>query len=75
MKYTLLTLSILAIPLPAIAGPCGTKPCTTEQINRALQWLGRPEYEQIGHGRVLFDNEAPAAGTTVTKSTVNVRFK
>jgi hypothetical protein len=43
---------------------------TSEQINRSLEWLGRPEHEQIGHARVLYDE-----GAAVKKSEITIRSK
>jgi hypothetical protein len=65
MKKIVLSFAALAsLAIPAHAGPCGAKPCTAEEINRALQWLGRPEHEQIGHSRVLHDDGAVRSGET-----------
>ena len=76
MKKIILSFAVLAsLAGPAHAGPCGDRPCTAEQINRALQWLGRPEHEQIGRSRVLYDDGAPAAGETRSTSTVNVKIR
>lgn len=79
MRYSIFVFAILTSTVmiaPASAGPCGDKPCTTEQINRSLQWLGRPQHEQIGHARVLHDGGAPAAGvTTITYSRITIHQK
>ena len=80
MRYFILTFSTfaaLAAAVPAHAGACGAKPCTAEQINKSLQWLGRPEHEQIGHSRVISDDDAAAKGETrsTTTSTTTVRTK
>ena len=55
---------------PACTRNCGY---TTEQINRSLEWLGRPGHEQIGRSRVLADDGAPAAG--VTRNEIAIQFK
>jgi hypothetical protein len=39
---------------------------STEQINAAIRFLGRPEHEQIGHARVLYGDRGPDS-TTVTQ--------
>ncbi len=39
---------------------------TTEEINRSLAWLGRPEHEQIGRARVLHDDGAGIERSEIT---------
>lgn len=81
MKLQLILTIALLAPLPAIAGdnesPIKGKGATainrghtTEEINRALVFLGRPEHEQIGRSRVLHDDNAG-----VTRSTMTIRFQ
>jgi hypothetical protein len=41
---------------------------STEQINAALRFLGRPEHEQIGHARELYGDKAPDSASVTQYS-------
>lgn len=47
---------------------------TTEQINGALQFLGRPEHEQIGRARVLYDDNAGVSRSEIRIQSRTVNY-
>jgi hypothetical protein len=74
MKTIILCVAILSTTA-AYAEPQSRNPYTTEQINKALVFMGRPEHEQIGRSRVLHDDNAGVTRSeTIIKSNRSVTY-